>query len=195
MQHTNFYIVGLGASAGGYEAIWEFFSHVPPEPGAAFVVVQHLNREYRSIADKLLAKYTPLKICRAKNNQPVELNSIYVLPENKVITIQDRRLYLRNRWPHEKMNYTVDIFFESLAQDVKEKAVGIVMSGLGSDGANGVKTIHKYGGHVMVQEPNSAVFSSMPKMAIHADSPEFILKPSMLAKALVNCIGININPQ
>jgi two-component system CheB/CheR fusion protein len=193
MQHANFYIVGLGASAGGYEAIWEFFSHIPPEPGAAFVIVQHLNREYRSIADKLLAKYTPLKIHRAHNNQPVELNSVYVLPENKAIIIKNRRLYLRDRLPHEKINFTVDIFFESLAQDVKEKAVGIIMSGLGSDGANGVKAIHRYGGHVMVQEPSSTVFNSMPKMAIHADSPDFILQPAMLAKALINCIGININ--
>jgi two-component system CheB/CheR fusion protein len=102
-------------------------------------------------------------------------------------------LYLRDRWPHEKINFTVDIFFESLAQDVKEKAVGIVMSGLGSDGANGVKAIHRHGGHVMVQEPESTVFNSMPKMAIHADSPDFILQPAMLAKALINCIGININ--
>jgi two-component system, chemotaxis family, protein-glutamate methylesterase/glutaminase len=193
MSNSSFYIVGVGASAGGYEPIWEFFSHVPAEPGAAFVIVQHLNREYKSIADKLLARYTPLKIYRAKNNQPVEINSIYLLPENKVVTIQNRHLCLRNRAPDERINYTVDIFFDSLAQDVKEKAIGIVMSGLGSDGANGVKAIHRYGGHVMVQEPKSAMFSSMPKMAINADSPDFILKPAILAKALVSCIGININ--
>jgi two-component system CheB/CheR fusion protein len=193
MQHTSFHIVGLGASAGGYEALWEFFSHIPPEPGVAFVIVIHLNREHRSIADKLLAKYTPLKIYRAKNNQPVEVNTIYVLPENKVITIHNKHLYLRNRAPHERINLNVDIFFESLAQDVKEKAVGIVMSGLGSDGAKGVKAIHAHGGYVMVQEPASTVFNSMPKMAINADSPDFILPPARLAQALVNCIGININ--
>jgi two-component system CheB/CheR fusion protein len=193
MQHSNFYIVGLGASAGGYEAIWEFFSHIPPDPGAAFVVVQHLNRHYRSIADKLLAKYTSLNIYRAKSHMPVEMNSIYILPENKVITLHNRHLYLRDRWPEEKINFTVDIFFQSLAEDVKEKAIGIVLSGLGSDGAEGVKTIHRHGGHVMVQEPTSTVFNSMPKMAIHADSPDFILTPANLAKALVNCIGIKIN--
>jgi two-component system CheB/CheR fusion protein len=193
MSHSNFYIVGVGASAGGYQAIWEFFSKIPPDPGAAFVIVQHLNREYRSIADKLLAKHTSLSIHWAQHNQPVEMNAIYILPENKVITIQNRHLYLRKRLPNEKINFTVDIFFESLAKDVKEKAVGVIMSGLGSDGANGVQAIHRYGGHVMVQEPNSTAFSSMPKMAINADSPDFILPPASLAKALVSCIGININ--
>ncbi|MDO1445628.1 chemotaxis protein CheB [Rhodocytophaga aerolata] len=193
MSHSNFYIVGVGASAGGYQAIWEFFSNIPPDSGAAFVIVQHLNREYRSIADKLLAKHTSLSIYWAQHNQPVEMNAVYILPENKVITIRNRHLYLRKRLPDEKINLTVDIFFESLARDVKEKAVGIIMSGLGSDGAHGVQAIHHYGGHVMVQEPNSTVFNSMPKMAINADSPDFILPPASLANALVKCIGININ--
>jgi two-component system CheB/CheR fusion protein len=121
------------------------------------------------------------------------MNTVYILPENKVITIHNRRLYLRDRWPHETINLNVDIFFDSLARDVKEKAVGIVLSGLGSDGAKGVQAIHQYGGYVMVQEPNSTLFNSMPKMAIHADSPDFILTPARLAQALVNCIGININ--
>lgn len=193
MRDSNFYIVGIGASAGGYEAIWEFFSHIPSDPGAAFVVIQHLSREYESIADKLLAKYTPLAIYKARNNQAVELNTIYVIPENRIMTIKNRHLYISQRSPYEKINSTVDTFFDSLARDVHEKAVGIVLSGLGSDGANGVQSIHRYGGHVMVQEPKSAIFNSMPKMAINADSPDFILTPARLAEALVKCMGIGIN--
>ncbi len=193
MQNSNFYIVGIGASAGGYEALWEFFSHLPPDPGAAFVVIQHLSREYKSIADKLLAKHTSLPVYKAEHNQAVEVNTIYVIPENKVITIKNRRLHLEQRSPYERINFTVDIFFHSLAADAQEKAIGIVLSGLGSDGAKGVQSIHKYRGHVMVQEPNSTIFSSMPKMAIHADSPDFILSPAKLAQALVKGMGIGIN--
>jgi two-component system CheB/CheR fusion protein len=184
-----FYIVGIGASAGGYEAIWKFFSHIPANPGMAFIVVQHLNRDHPSVAHKLLANHTPLPIYRARHGQVVAVNSIYQLPENKLMTIAQGRLLLRERAPEEIINWAVDIFFHSLAEDQKEKAIGIILSGMGSDGAAGAQAIHQQGGLVLVQEPASTPYQSMPRMAIYQDNPDLILPPAQLAQALVELVN------
>jgi two-component system CheB/CheR fusion protein len=184
-MNTDFYVVGIGASAGGYQAIWEFFSHLPKNPQMAFVIVQHFNRNVRSIADQLLTKYTSSPVHRAKHNQLLQPNHIYVLPENKMMTLQGYRLQVRERKAEEVVNRAIDIFFQSLAVEWKEKAVGIIFSGAGEDGAKGVQAIHKQGGKVLVQEPCSAVFGSMPRMAIKQDHPDLVLTPSQLAQELL----------
>jgi two-component system CheB/CheR fusion protein len=183
-----FSIVGIGASAGGFEAIWEFFAHIPPRPNLAFVVLQHLQRDHLSVAHELLARYTPLPVYRAHHGQVVAVNSIYQLPENKMMTIQNGRLLLRERTAEEVNNRAVDIFFHSLAQDQKQKAVGIVLSGMGSDGASGVQAIHQQGGIVLVQEPHSTPYQGMPQSAIDQDHPDLILPPAQLARALLELV-------
>lgn len=184
MKEKGFYVVGIGASAGGYEALGEFFAHLSEQPNAAFVVIMHLLRDMKSIGHQLIAKHTQLQVYRATHLQKVEPNCIYIIPEGVLMTIEEGILQLRPRQEDEIINLAIDYFFESLAKDRKRKAVGIILTGTGSDGARGVQAISQLGGMVLVQDPASARFASMPKMAIQADHPDFILHPARLAEAL-----------
>lgn len=183
---TDFFVAGLGCSAGGLQALIKFFKQIPENPGVAFVVVQHLLPTYRSLSKEILEKKTPMKAMWITRPTPVQPNCLYVMPENKLLKInQQQQLYLEPRPAHAKINQTIDIFFTSLAEARKEKAIGIVFSGTGKDGAEGVRAIHKAGGMVMVQEPFDAEFSSMPREAIRSDSPDFISEPDKIAKKLL----------
>lgn len=185
---SNFYIIAVGLSAGGYQPLWDFFSQIPTNSGMAFVVITHLNRAYISIADKLLAKHTAMPIHWAMDQQVVRPNNIYLLPPNKLMTIQKGRLQLWDRKPEELSNWAVDIFFHSLANTQKNHAIGVILSGAGSDGALGALHIHDEEGVILVQEPQTAEFSSMPWSAIFKDSPEAILAPKELAQALLKFV-------
>ncbi|GGC06362.1 MULTISPECIES: chemotaxis protein CheB [Dyadobacter] len=178
------FIVAIGFSAGGREDIHDFFSHLPKAPNAAFIVLQHLNRDHPSVADVLLMPNTNLPISWAADQDLVEANHIYLLAPNKFMTISKGHLQTTNRDPDDRSNWAVDIFFNSLADDSADKAVGIILSGLGSDGAKGAVRIHEHGGIVLVQDPSTALFDSMPVSAIIKDSPDEILSPRKLANAL-----------
>jgi len=186
MLHENkFYIVAVGVSAGGLEPLHEFFSQIPPNSGIAFIIIQHLNREYVSVADKLLAKHTTMPVWWARQGQEVKPDHIYMLPINKMMTIENGCLQLRDRQVQEHSNWAVDIFFKSLAEREKAYAIGIVLSGAGSDGTLGAIAIHNEQGMVMVQDPQTATFASMPQSAILKDHPTQILSPKRLAQALL----------
>lgn len=189
MSQNPFYIVALGASAGGHQALWDFFSTVPSTSGVAFVVIQHLKRDVISIADKLLAKHTPLPICWATEGQPVESNHIYLLPVGKYMTIRDRKLRLVDRNPQVLLNQAIDIFLVSLAQDQDGYSIGIILSGAGSDGVQGAIAIYDGGGLMMAQAPRTAKFSSMPDSVIARDHTHIVLPPKELARALVGLIS------
>lgn len=188
-MNTDFFVAGLGSSAGGLQALIEFFKQVPKNPGVAFVVVQHLLPTHRSFSKEILEKKTPMKTLWITEPTVVQPNCLYVMPENKFLKInQQQELYLEPRPAHAKINHSIDIFFRSLAEVKKDKSIGIVFSGTGTDGAEGVKAIHRAGGMVLVQEPYDAEFSSMPREAIRADSPEYISQPDKLAKKLLALI-------
>ena len=180
------FIVAIGFSAGGREDIHDFFLHLPKVPNAAFVVLQHLNRDHRSVANDLLAPYTNLPISWAADQDLVEANHTYLLAPNKYMTISKGHLQTTNRDPSDRSNWAVDIFFNSLADHSATKAVGIILSGLGSDGAKGAVHIHEQGGVVMVQDPATAMFDSMPVSAIIKDDPDEVLSPRKLAHALTD---------
>jgi len=186
---SKFYIVAIGVSAGGQEPLWRFFSQIPSTSGMAFVVIQHLNRDYISIADKLLAKHTPMPVCWAINQQQVMPNTISLLPINKTMTIEAGYLQLQTRPINDKSNWAVDIFFKSLAKGEKAQAIGIVLSGAGSDGTLGSIAIHDQDGLVMVQDPATAEVSGMPQSAILRDHPIAILSPERLAHALLGFVA------
>jgi chemotaxis response regulator CheB len=188
MQKGSFYIAGLGASAGGQAALEEFFEQMPPDTGVAFVVVTHLLRGHRSILDKILQRSSALPVQRMKGYDIVQPDRVYVLPEDAKVYIKNGCLILKPRGEEENGNKTIDLFFHSLAEDQREKAIGIVFSGMGTDGSKGVQTIHEFGGKVFVQEPHSTLFSSMPDAAIRRDSPDKILKPACLADYLVEAV-------
>ncbi|MFD2936578.1 chemotaxis protein CheB [Spirosoma flavum] len=185
----KFFIVAIGVSAGGQEPLWHFFEQIPPDSGIAFIVIQHLNRDFVSIADKLLAKHTNMPVQWATNNQPVRPNCVYMLPINKMMTIENGSLHLQDRHVESRSNWAVDIFFNSLAKGEKAHAIGIVLSGAGSDGSLGAIHIHDEKGTVMVQDPQTAQFASMPASAILKDHPSEILSPQRLAHALLDFVA------
>ncbi|MCB0752882.1 MAG: chemotaxis protein CheR, partial [Ignavibacteriae bacterium] len=181
----NYYIVAVGASAGGLEAIESLFSNIPADCGISFVLVQHLSPDYKSLMVELLSKKTNLKVIRAENEMRLEKNCIYLIPPKKNMTVYHRHLILSEQDHSHGLNLPIDIFFKSLAHDVTEKAVGVILSGTGSDGTSGLKEIKEHGGLMIVQEPESAQFDGMPKSAINTGLVDFVLPPVEIAEKLV----------
>ncbi|MEM7204662.1 MAG: chemotaxis protein CheB [Planctomycetota bacterium] len=186
---TDFPVVGIGASAGGLEAIEQLFDHIPAGTGAAFVVVQHLSPDFKSLMDQLLARHTDLAIQRAEDGMRVEPESIYLIPPRRDLQIRDRRLWLSDQRTDRQVPLPIDVFFHSLARDVGERAVGIILSGTGSDGSRGVVAIKDAGGLVMVQDRASAKFDGMPMAATASGAADMVLAPPGLAERLQICLA------
>ena len=158
--------VGIGASAGGLEAMEAFLKSLPPESGLGFVLVQHLDPSRGSILPELLAKYTKMRVCRAENGMVVSANCLYVNPSNAALTIQDGKLQISTPINPSTIRNQINTFFLTLAADQGENAIGIVLSGSGSDGRQGIKVIKENGGFCVVQAPVTAKYDSMPLNAI-----------------------------
>ena len=190
MTHqSKFPIVAIGLSAGGIEPLWEFFSQIPVQSGLAFIVIQHLNRDYISRADKLLAKHTDIPVQWAKEGQVVQPDHVYMLPINQMMTIQEGVLHLQERDEIDRSNWAINLFFHSLARGEKAQAIGIILSGMGTDGTLGAIQIHAQGGEVMVQDPATAQFASMPQSVLMKDHPSESLPPKRLAEALLEYVA------
>ena len=188
MNALPFYITGIGASAGGIQAIKSFFNNIENKPGTAFVIIQHLAAEQKGFTKEILKEITPLPIVQVESKTKVEMDHIYIIPPSHFLVLEEQNLVLKPRETRRKVNDAIDVFFESLAQQASEKAIGIVLSGLGSDGAKGAQLIKERGGIVMVQSPESANFSSMPLEAIMSDHPDVISPPDKIAKDLMHFI-------
>ena len=156
------FVIGIGASAGGFEALEQFFSAMPGDCGASFVVVQHLSPDHKSLMVELLSKHTPMRVCQAEENAPLAPDTIYLIPPKTVMTASGGHLHLAAREDRPVPNYPIDVFFNSLAEDSGDKAVAIILSGTGSDGSRGIRAIKQEGGMVMVQDVDSAKFDGMP---------------------------------
>jgi two-component system CheB/CheR fusion protein len=184
----NFSIIGIGASAGGLEALKAFFDHVPSECHHSFVVVQHLSPDYKSHMAELLGKNTSLPVDEVKNNTTVEPGKVYLIPPKKNMTLSGGKLILTNKPTTNELNLPIDIFFRSLAKERKEKAIAIVLSGTGSDGTSGVRNIKELNGMVMVQSPVQAKFDGMPQSALNTGLVDYVLPVESLASELINYI-------
>ncbi|MDY6899407.1 MAG: chemotaxis protein CheB, partial [Cyanobacteriota bacterium] len=167
-DNCKLFVVGIGASAGGLQALEKFFKNMPTDSGAAFVVVQHLSPNFKSLMKELLERHTRMEIHRATDGIELAANSVYLIPKDKNIIIEGSKLRLvkRESRKHLKPNFPINLFFNSLAKTCQEKAIGIILSGSGSDGSLGLKEIHEAGGLVLVQEPLTAEFDGMPLSAI-----------------------------
>lgn len=176
------HVVGLGASAGGLEALQQFFKYMPPDSGMAFVVIQHLSPNYKSMMVELLSKTTDIPVHRIVNAMRVEPNQVYLIPPKMQVTLSHGTLLLDEIDHSKGLVLPIDIFFKSLAEDQGERAVGVILSGTGSDGTRGVRAIKEAGGMVMVQEENSAKFGGMPDSAIATGLADFVLPPSRCPK-------------
>lgn len=179
------FIVGIGASAGGLEALQQFFSAVPDNSGLAFVVIQHLSPDYKSLMAEILGKYTSMMVLQAENGMEVEPNIVYLIPPKKNMTIKNGRLLLTD-YVHGAINHPIDTFLASLAEERKAHALCVILSGTGSDGTSGIKSIKEHDGLVLVQDPASAKFDGMPRSAINTGLADFILPPRELAEEILN---------
>lgn len=179
------FIVGIGASAGGLEALQQFFSAVPDNSGLAFVVIQHLSPDYKSLMAEILGKYTSMMVLQAENGMEVEPNIVYLIPPKKNMTIKNGRLLLTD-YVHGAINHPIDTFLASLAEERKAHALCVILSGTGSDGTSGIKSIKEHDGLVLVQDPASAKFDGMPRSAINTGLADFVLPPRELAEEILN---------
>lgn len=184
----QFHVVGIGASAGGLEALETLFSYLPGNTGAAFVVVQHLSPDFKSHMEELLRAKTTMSIYRVKDGMQVQPNRVYLIPPRKEMILRHSRFILTDRERDGSLSHPIDKFFCSLAGDVQGHAIGIVLSGTGTDGSEGIHEIHNAGGLVMAQDPHSSGFDGMPLNAQATGIVDAILPAEALANALVQYI-------
>ncbi len=184
----DFRIIGIGTSAGGLECLKEFFECVPDDCPHSFVIIQHLSPDYKSLMPELLAKKTKLAIREVAHNTPIEKGTIYLIPPKKNMTILDRVLSLTNKTESNSLELPIDIFFKSLAKSEKEKSIGVILSGTGSDGTAGLSAIKDHHGVTFVQIPEEAKFDGMPKSAIQTGKIDYVLPIRDMHLELVNAI-------
>ena len=173
------YIIAIGASAGGMEEINSFFDHTPLD-GVSYIIIQHLSPDFKSRMVELLARHSKLIVEQAENGMSVQCNQVYLIPSNKFMTIKANMLYLTDKENIKGPHMTINTFFNSLATDYGKKAIGIVLSGLGTDGTEGIESIKKAGGMVIARNPETSEFSSMPSHAIATGMVDFVLEPGMM---------------
>jgi len=179
------YVVGIGASAGGLEALRAFFSVMPANSGMTFIVIQHLAPDYKSLMVELLARLTAMPVIRAEEGMAVQANHVYLIPPRFNLTISEGILHLAPPPGGKTLNLPIDIFFRSLAQAHAERAVAIVLSGTGSDGARGIRAVKEAGGMIMVQAEASAKFAGMPSSAIATGTADYVLPVEEMPGQLV----------
>ena len=160
-------IIAVGASAGGLEALKAFFKKIPAGDNNAYVVIQHLSPDYKSMMGELLSKNTNLPIVQITDNMKMKSGHVYLIPPANNLKLDGDHLILIDKPNNQTLNLPIDMFFESMAKQRKEKSIGIVLSGTGSDGTRGVRAIKENDGMVMVQDPSEAKFDGMPKSAIN----------------------------
>ncbi|HEX7184166.1 MAG TPA: PAS domain S-box protein [Thermoanaerobaculia bacterium] len=178
-------VVGVGASAGGLEALQAFFSGMPPESGMVFVVVQHFDPRHDTLMPELLAKHTQMPVRLVSDDLPVETNHVYVIPPNATLTIDDCTLRVTKPERARGRRTPIDGFFRSLAEDQGDDAVGVILSGTGTDGALGLRTIKEHGGLTLVQSPSSARYDSMPRAAILTGMADYVVPVGEMAAKLM----------
>ena len=168
-------IIAVGASAGGLEALKAFFKNIPASDKNAYVVIQHLSPDYKSMMGELLKKNTNLPIVQITDNMEVKAGHVYLIPPANNLVLKGNALHLTDKPNNQTLNLPIDMFFESMAEQRREKSIGVVLSGTGSDGTRGVRAIKENDGMVMVQEPSEAKFDGMPKSAINTGLVDYIL--------------------
>ncbi|RYZ65005.1 MAG: hypothetical protein EOP08_07840, partial [Proteobacteria bacterium] len=181
----GFPVVGIGASAGGLEAFFEFFDAVPEKSGMAYVLVQHLPLDRDSMLVPLLAKHTTMPVLEIDDGMPIEVDHVYVFRPGHGATVHQGLLHLGPGPVEHPNNRPIDDFFRSLAEEQRERAICIVMSGMGTNGAEGSRMVSAVGGLCVAQDPESAKFPSMPHRLIAQGNADFVLRPRDMPQALL----------
>jgi two-component system CheB/CheR fusion protein len=189
-SQQKFPIVGMGASAGGLEAFEQFFHHVLPGCGMAFVLVSHLDPSHASILTEILQRSSSLPVHEVADQMKVEPNHVYVIPPNREMAIFQGVLQLSVPEQPRGQRMAIDAFFSSLAEDQGENAIGIVLSGTGTDGTLGLRAILAAGGVSLVQDPVTAKYDGMPESAINAGFASHILPVEKMPEALLSGLHV-----
>ncbi len=182
---TRFPIVGIGVSAGGLEVLKEFFENVPENSGMAYVVIQHLDPHHVSVMPELMQRTTSMKVLQVSDRLQIKPNHVYIIPPNKSMSILNRHLYLFEPVVLNGLKLPIDYFFRSLADDQQENSIGVILSGMGSDGSLGLKAIKEKNGIVVVQDPVSAKFDGMPQSAVNAVIVDILASANELPAKLI----------
>ena len=182
---SEFPIVGIGCSAGGLEALEKFFSHTPPASGVAYIVVQHLSPDHVSALPELLSRFTTMPVAEAADGMAVKPDHVYVIPPNRDLSLLHGHLRLFEPPAQRGLRLPVDFLLRALAQDQCERAIGVVLSGMGSDGAYGLAAIKDKGGLTLAQDPESAQAGSMPGSAIRAGVVDIVAAPQAMATRIL----------
>lgn len=180
-----FSVVAIGVSAGGLESLEKLFSNLPSKTGLAFVVIQHLSPDFKSMLSELLGRRTQIAIETAVDGVRVEPDTIYLMPSGKEMIISDGKLLLTDRDSHEVLSLPIDHFYRSMAHDLGPRGIAVVMSGTGSDGSRGVLAIHDAAGLVFCQSSETAQFDGMPNSAVRSNVVDLVGSPEVIASALV----------
>ena len=191
-QHTTgaaFDIIALAASAGGLTALSRVLAALPADFPAVIVVVQHLDPRHRSLMADILSRRTPLQVKQAEEGEKVSPATVYIAPPNRHLLVNpDNTLSLSQSELVHFLRPSADLLFESVAASYRERAIAVVLTGTGSDGAMGVQAIKKMGGTVIAQDEGSAEFFGMPSAAIHSGSVDFVLPLDEIPNALVTLV-------
>ncbi len=184
-QNTNLIpVVAIGASAGGIESFLKILNNLSEETGFAYVFVQHMDPNHKSLLPEILKRETKLPIVQVEDNQKLEANKVFIMPSDADITISKDTLKLLNRPPSSEKHLPIDKFFTALAREQKNHCIGIILSGTANDGTNGLKEIKEVGGFTIVQDPDTAKYTGMPHNAINSLDVDFILSPEAIAAEL-----------
>ncbi|MDD3336212.1 MAG: chemotaxis protein CheB [Eubacteriales bacterium] len=190
----NKYIVGIGASAGGLEALQTLLSALPANTGFPYIIIQHLSPDYKSLLPQILSKYTEMPVVQAEDGMEIEPDHVYVIQPGKMMTLFNGRIHYTAQIPKE-LNLPIDEFFRSLAEEAGARAIGIVLSGTGSDGTNGIKAIKENEGLVIVQDVKSSKFDGMPRSAIRTGLVDAQITPEEIAQELEHIAGVTVSSE
>lgn len=188
-EATPFFVVGIGASAGGLESLEKFFDNVPEKPGVAFAIIQHLSPDFKSMMNELLARHTEIAIHAAEEGMRVLPNNIYLLPPTKEMIISGGLLHLTDKASGQGLTLPIDHFFRSLAQDCGQHAIAVILSGTGSDGSRGIVDVHNSGGLVLCEHPETATFDGMPISAQETGMVDVVLTSENMPSALMRHVA------
>ena len=192
-EESPYGVVALGTSAGGLEALSSFLGHVPKGSGLAFILIQHLDPSVPSRLSELLGKTALIPIHEAVEGTRIEADHAYVIPPGAVMAVRGRTLRLQEQKEHPGLYHSIDVFFRSLADDVGERAVAVILSGTGTDGVEGARAVKAQQGLVIVQDPQTAKYDGMPRAALDAGVEDYVLAPEAMPDQLIEYFGQSYN--
>lgn len=190
MNNYDFYVIGIGASAGGIEPLVKIVSSVSADINAAVILNQHLPAGTPSNLGKLVERNTKMKVVVVETIEYIEPGNLYVMASGMQYELDGRFLQVEDRNVSDKINHTIDTLFFSLAKVVADKSVGVILSGTGTDGLQGAKAIEDQKGLVIVQDPITAEFPSLPKTLIANDHPDYVLSPDEITQKICEYAGL-----